>query len=329
MTLHTALLDGTRVLEEGGVGVARLTAEVLLGHAVGRDRSYLFAHGEHELTELEWLHYGRYLHERLRGMPTQYITGRQEFYGREFRVTRDVLIPRPETEHVVEVVLRHVASCVRDSVSRGDCPVEDLARAAGRKAETTLGSAGWTAGATTRLGGTVGRALPPARRPARIVDIGAGSGALAVTLELETGAETWATEISPAAAAIAARNAAALGARVHVVVGDVAAPIATGSMDLIVSNPPYVPLDQREGLQREVRDFEPHTALFGGPTGLEIYRRIVDDAPRVLRPGGWLVMELGFGCEGGVREMLAGWSEIEVTPDLAGIPRVIAARSCG
>jgi release factor glutamine methyltransferase len=110
------------------------------------------------------------------------------------------------------------------------------------------------------------------------------------------------------------------------VVGDVAAPIAAGSMDLIVSNPPYVPLDQRDGLQREVRDFEPHTALFGGPTGLEIYRRIVDDAPRVLRPGGWLVMELGFSCVDGVREMLGGWREIEVTPDLAGIPRVIAAR---
>jgi len=161
----------------------------------------------------------------------------------------------------------------------------------------------------------------------RILDIGAGSGALGVTLALETGAETWATEISPEAAAVAARNAAALGARVNVVVGDVAAPIAAGSMDLIVSNPPYVPLGQREGLQREVRDFEPHAALFGGPTGLEIYRRIVDDAPRVLRSGGWLVMELGFGCEGGVREMIGGWREIEITPDLAGIPRVIAART--
>src|ERR1019366_10385514 len=105
MTLHTALLQGTRLLEDGGIAVPRLTAEVLLAHALGRDRTWLFAHGEQELAELEWLHYGRYLHQRLQGMPTQYITKRQEFYGREFRVTPDVLIPRPETEHVVEAAL--------------------------------------------------------------------------------------------------------------------------------------------------------------------------------------------------------------------------------
>jgi release factor glutamine methyltransferase len=275
MILHTALVEGTRLLEEGGVPVPRLTAEVLLGHTLGCDRSYLFAHGEHALTEPEWLHYARYLQQRLQGMPTQYITQRQEFYGREFHVTPDVLIPRPETEHVVEVALR--------------C---------------------WQAEA-----------------PARILDIGTGSGALAVTLALETGTETWATEISASAASVAARNAVALGARVNIVVDDVMSSIAAGSMSLIVSNPPYVPLGQREELQREVRDFEPHTALFAGQTGLEIYARIVADAPRVLRPGGWLVMELGFGCEAAVREMLGGWREIEVTPDLAGIPRVIAARA--
>jgi release factor glutamine methyltransferase len=290
MTLQTALLQGTRLLEDGSIPVPRLTAEVLLGHALGRDRTYLFAHGEHELTDLEWLHYGRYLHQRLQGMPTQYITRRQEFYGREFRVTPDVLIPRPETEHVVEVALR--------------C---------------------WQAEAPAPRESNVGQALPPVNP--RILDIGTGSGALAVTLALETGTETWATEISPAAAAVAARNALELGARVRFVVGDVTSAIAAGSVSLIVSNPPYVPLGQRDGLQREVRDFEPHTALFAGPTGLEIYARIVADAPRVLRPGGWLVMELGFGCEPGVRQMLDGWREIEVTPDLAGIPRVIAAQA--
>ena len=147
-----------------------------------------------------------------------------------------------------------------------------------------------------------------------------------MTLALESDAETWATEISPAAASVAARNALALGACVHIVACDVAGAIAAGSMSLIVANPPYVPLAQRDGLQREVRDFEPHAALFAGPTGLEIYGLIVADAPRVLRPGGWLIMELGFGCEAAVRELLAGWREIEVTPDLAGIPRVIAAR---
>jgi release factor glutamine methyltransferase len=281
MTLHTALLQGSRLLEDGGIAVPRLTAEVLLAHALKRDRTYLFAHGDRALAELEWLHFGRYLHQRLQGMPTQYITQRQEFYGREFRVTPDVLIPRPETEHVVEVALR-------------------------RHALDVLGAA-----------------------PSRILDIGAGSGALAVTLALETGAETLATEISPAAASVAARNALALKARVDIVVCDVTEAVAAGSMSLVVSNPPYVPLAQRDGLQREVRDFEPHTALFAGHTGLEMYQRIVAEAPRVLRPGGWLIMELGFGCEAGVRGLLTGWQEIEVTPDLAGIPRVIAARTAG
>src|SRR5436305_2109935 len=139
MTIHTALLQGATLLEDAGIAVPRLTAEVLLGFAMGRQREYFYAHPEQELQELEWLHYGRYLHERLGGKPTQYITHRQEFYGRDFRVTPDVLIPRPETEHVVEAAL-------------------ELARGAGR-----------------------------------ILDIGTGSGALAITLALEFGTRSWAT----------------------------------------------------------------------------------------------------------------------------------------
>jgi release factor glutamine methyltransferase len=276
MTVHTALGQGARILEDAGIAVPRLTAEVLLAHAMQVERVYFFAHPERELSELEWLHYGRYLHERLGGKPTQYITRHQEFYGRDFRVTPDVLIPRPETEHVVEVAL-------------------DLASGAARGAP-------------------------------RVLDIGTGSGALAVTLRLETGAESWATEISPAAALVAADNAARLGAPVHFVVCDLMEAIAAASMDLLVSNPPYVPLAQREGLQREVRDFEPHVALFAGQTGFELYDRIVADAPRVLRPGGWLIMELGFTSLDHVQALLAGWDSLRVVPDLAGIPRVIAAR---
>jgi release factor glutamine methyltransferase len=272
MTAHTALLQGVRLLEDAGIAVSRLTAEVLLAHAIHQERVYLYAHPERELQEVEWLHYGRYLHERLNGKPTQYITGRQEFYGREFRVTPDVLIPRPETEHVVEVALR---------IARG------------------------------------------ARR---VLDVGTGSGALAVTLQLETGAEAWATDISPAAATVAAGNARRLGAPVNLAICDLMETIATGAMDLIVSNPPYVPIAQQQGLQREVRDWEPHVALFAGETGFEIYDRIVADAPRVLAPGGWLVMELGFGSSGYVADLLAGWQDVRIDPDLAGIPRVIAAR---
>jgi release factor glutamine methyltransferase len=272
MTVHTALLQGVQLLENAGIAVPRLTAEVLLGHAMRVPREYFYAHPEQDLREVEWLHYGRYLHERLGGKPTQYITHRQEFYSRDFRVTPDVLIPRPETEHVVEVAL-------------------DLARGS-----------------------------------RRVLDIGTGSGALAVTLSLELDAETWATDISPAAAMVAAANAARLQAGVRVLVCDLMDAIAPAAMDLIVSNPPYVPLAHREGLQREVRDFEPHVALFAGQTGFELYDRIVADAPRVLRPGGWLILELGFTSLDHVLGLLAGWSALHVVPDLAGIPRVIAAR---
>jgi release factor glutamine methyltransferase len=165
-----------------------------------------------------------------------------------------------------------------------------------------------------------------ARGAKRVLDVGAGSGAIAATLQLELHAEVWATDISAAAARVAAANAASLGARVQFVIADLMSAIASHSMDLIVSNPPYVPLTHRDGLQREVRDWEPHVALFAGDTGFELYDRIVADAPRVLRPGGWLVMELGFGSVSHVEPSLHAWSEVRITPDLAGIPRVIAAR---
>jgi release factor glutamine methyltransferase len=277
MTIKTALLQGVALLEDAAVPVPRLTAEVLLSHALRRERVYLFAHPEQELREVEWLHYGRYLHERIKGKPTQYVTGRQEFYGREFRVTPDVLIPRPETEHVVEVAL----SVVRNNAARG---------------------------------------------AGRLLDAGTGSGALAVTLQLETGATAFATDISASATTVAARNAANLGAAVHFTVCDLMLAFADRSIDVIVSNPPYVPLKHREGLQREVRDWEPHIALFAGETGYEMYDRIAADAARVLRPGGWLVMELGFGCADHVAGLLGTWRDVRIEPDLAGIPRVIAAR---
>ena len=272
MNIRTALLQGTELLERAGIAVPRLTAEVLLAHAMHRSREYFFAHPEQELLEVDWIHYGRYLHERLNGKPTQYITRRQEFYGREFLVTADVLIPRPETEHVVETAL-------------------ELARGA-----------------------------------RRVLDIGTGSGALAITFQLETKAEVWGSDISYAAARIAAQNAARLNAAVHFVVCDLTEAMAARSFDLILANPPYVPLAQREGLQREVRDFEPHVALFGGETGFDLYDRIAAGAPRVLRPHGWIIMELGFGSVNHVEQLFSAWRTLRIVPDLAGIPRVIAAQ---
>jgi release factor glutamine methyltransferase len=273
MTVQTALAQGTRLMEDAGIAAPRLTAEVLLSHAMRRERVYLYAHPEQELSEVQRLHYARYLHDRLKGKPTQYITQRQEFYGREFLVTPDVLIPRPETEHVVSIALK-----------------------LGRKAR-------------------------------RVLDVGTGSGALAVTLALETGAETWATDISREAIALAQENAWKLGAHASLVLCDLMSAIADGSMDLIVSNPPYVPLGEKQGLQREVRDWEPGIALFAGETGFEIYERIVGDALRVLTPAGWLILELGFGSAGYVSGLFGGqWQNVQTEPDLAGIPRVIAGR---
>lgn len=273
MTIQTALLQGTQLLEEDSIAVPRLTAEVLLSHALGREREYLYAHPEEELREVSWLHYGRYLHERLKGKPTQYITGRQEFYGRDFVVTPDVLIPRPETEHLVEAALKHV------------------------------------------------------QPENKVLDVGTGSGAIAITLGLETSAQVFATDISTAALAIAARNARRLSAPVQFLACDIAACLADHTFDVVASNPPYVPSSDKPSLQREVRDYEPAVALFAGPSGVEVYERLIQDAYRILRPNGRLLLELGYKSLEPLRQMLGtGWGEITVEQDLAGYPRVLAAR---
>ncbi len=273
MTILTALLQGTKLLEEEAIAAPRLTAEVLLTHALQRERSYLYAHPEEELSEIAWIHYGRYLHERMKGKPTQYITGRQEFYGRDFRVNSAVLIPRPETEHLVEAAIARIHP--RDVV----------------------------------------------------VDVGTGSGAVAISLALETPARVFATDISIAALHVAQANAQQLSADVAFLACDLVDALRDQSINVLVSNPPYVPRTDEPGLQREVRDYEPHVALFAGPTGLEIYERLIVEAARVLRPHGWLLLELGYNSLDPVRAMLEfGWSDIDVIPDLAGFPRVLAAR---
>ncbi len=236
--------------------------------ATGRDRAWLYAHGNDELIELWWIHYGRYLHQRIKGEPTQYVTGRQEFYGREFRVTPDVLIPRPETEHLIEAAIAHSAEA--------------------------------------------------------ILDIGTGSGAIAVTLALETKTRVIAADVSLAALHIAQQNARTLNTSVGFIACDLGAAFADGSFDLVVSNPPYVAGRDRASLQPEVRDHEPALALFGGDDGLAIYKRLIPEAARLLRPGGRLMMELGDAVL--VRAMCANWTGVEIVNDLAGIPRVLIAR---
>lgn len=275
MTLQTALQQGTELLEKQGITVPRLTAEVLLCHALRCERSYLYAHSQDELTENGWIHYGRYLNERLKGKPTQYITKKQEFYGRDFRVTPDVLIPRPETEHLVEAAVSSIKSS----------------------------------------------------GPTKIIDVGTGSGAIAVSIALETGLRLIACDISTAALGVAENNRARYGAPVAFFAGDLLSAVAPGSIDLLVSNPPYVPGADSANMQQEVRDWEPHVALFAGETGLEIYLRLIQQAQAAVKQGGQLMMELGYQSLGGVREMLAqAWTDIDVVHDLAGWPRVITAK---
>lgn len=273
LTIAQALAQGAKLLDDARVSVPRLTAEVLLAHAIGCERSWLYAHSDEELREVWWIHYGRYLHQRLSGAPTQYVTGRQEFYGRDFRVTPDVLIPRPETEHLIEA------------------------------------------------------ALELAGDSRRILDIGTGSGAIAVTLALElTEARVIATDKSEPAIRIAAANAHRLQACVAFMVTDLAACFADHSFDLVVCNPPYVPSADQANIQREVRDHEPAVALYGGADGLEVYRRLIPEAERVLASGGRLIMEIGFSIHEAVGAMLASWSEVQTRSDLAGLPRVMTAR---
>jgi release factor glutamine methyltransferase len=273
MTLQTAILQGRKLFTDAGILAPRLTAEVLLAHAIGCQRSWLFAHSDEELRELWWIHYGRYLHQRLSGMPTQYITGKQEFFGRDFRVTPDVLIPRPETEHVIEAALKCTAA---------------------------------------KVGVT-------------ILDIGTGSGAIAVTLALETKARVAATDISRPALRVAQQNSFRLEAKVDFIECDLGCALSNSSVDLVVSNPPYVPEADRATLQREVRDHEPTLALFAGADGLAIYRRLVPEAARLLKPGGRLILELGHTSLDPVRQMLDGlWRDIEIIHDLAQVPRALS-----
>ena len=274
MKIQTALVQGTEILEKAAVPVPRLTAEVLLCHALRCERAYLYAHGNDELIERAWIHYGRYLNARLRGKPTQYITYKQEFYGREFYVDERVLIPRPETEHLVEAALAWLQD--RTSVT--------------------------------------------------VLDVGTGSGAIAISVALESNRTVWASDLSVQALEVAERNRRDYQASVGFFAGDLLEAVRPESLDLLISNPPYVPGADAANMQREVRDWEPHIALFAGDTGLEIYRRLITGAARSVRRGGRLLMELGYRSLEDVCAMLAvHWTEIEVISDLAGLPRVIGA----
>lgn len=287
MQLRAALRQGLKTLLEHQVPSAQLAAELLLMHVLGRDRSFLHAHAEMELPDEAAGRYFRLIAERTTGKPTQYITGHQEFWGLDFEVNPDVLIPRPETEHVVEQVI-------------------ELASRRGLSREARL----------------------------RIVDVGTGSGCIALALASEfPHAIIFGADISRLALVVASRNALRLGLpeRVKFLESDLLARFLDsdflGSFDFVLSNPPYVGRDEVEMVQREVREFEPQLAWGGLEHGDLIYSRLFPQALQALRPGGYVVVEIGYNMRERVLAVMGReWEEVEVRPDLAGIPRVISAR---
>jgi len=305
MQLKQALMSAVDRLDADDVGSPRLNAEVLLMFVLGVSRAYLYAHPERELTAEEESRYNEVLAQRATGMPSQYITGHQEFWGLNFIVSPGVLIPRPETEHLVETVL-------------------ELAR------------------------GVV--------RP-KIVDVGTGSGAIALALAHELkNAEVYAVDVSAEALELARANAVRLqlDGRVkfaqcdvlttmedlHAVASEATSPRTNErsrgtsiseqfrDFDLVVSNPPYVGFDEADKVQKSVREFEPRVAVFAGERGLDVIGPLIEQAHHALKPGGWLAMEIGYSMRDAVVDLLTPtmWEEVRVVPDLQGIPRVVAAK---
>ncbi len=269
---------------------------------LGCDRAYLYAHPERELTTDEAAHYDEALARRATGVPAQYITGDQEFWGLDLIVSPAVLIPRPETEHVVETVLDLISSPASGQKSDSEQKKDQA-----QQPQTGVS-------APHRL---------------RIVDVGTGSGAIALALAAELpAAEIHATETSSAALEVARANAARLEltARIEFHQSDLLAGFAPSSFAFVVSNPPYVGESEEDTVQLEVRKFEPRHAVFAGPTGMEVIDRLIPQALTVLRPGGWLVFEISGTIAEAVQQRLAGWLEVALTKDLQGIPRVAAAR---
>ena len=270
LTLRAVLEQAeSRLLEGPHPERARQDAETLLRVAMERDRTWLLTHKNRSIEADEAGRLNEALSRRIAGEPIQYITGETEFYGLPFRVTRDVLIPRPETEHVVEKAI----------------------------------------------------AIAREFRQPRIVDVGTGSGAIAVALAHNLpNTEVTAIDSSPSALALAKMNAArnGVGERIRFFEGDLLAPVAGEKFDLVVSNPPYVAESERGTLAVEVLEFEPAMALFAGEDGLDVYRRLIPAAHKVLAASGAIVLEIGFGQAEPVRALinLHGFGEIEIAPDL-------------
>ena len=297
ITVRDALKQGIAQLRAAKISSYTLAAELLLLHAASRERTWLFSHPEEILPASVAENYFALLQHRASGEPTQHLTGKQEFWGLEFLVTPDVLIPRPETENLIEVALDRLALRDLRSKHSQNMSGEDLT----------------------------------------IADIGTGSGCIAVALAKELPAATlYATDISPKALTVAQQNAARLGFsnRIHFLESnlfDSFSPLATRHspllFDVVLSNPPYIARKDVHTLPVEVRDHEPETALFGGEEGYELYAALILQAEQFLKPGGLLVLELGHNSLPAIQPLLESpaWTNLLVTNDLANIPRVLSA----
>ena len=280
-------MQGVRRLLGAGIDSARLDAELLLGCALGVSREELILAAAKNLSVAESYRYEDLLVRRLNREPLAYITGRQEFWSLDFLVSGDVLVPRPETEMLVEFALSHLAEATNSE-------------------------------------------LP------RILELGTGSGAIAVALATELPqAQIVATEISPAALAIARRNASRNGVSdaIRFLEGDLFSALAEdleNYFDLIISNPPYIPRDEISTLDAEVSRWEPHAALDGGVDGLDFYRRIAEQAPAYLRQYGAVAVEIGAAMGAVVSALFrnrAAYVDTQVHQDYSGRDRVMLARA--
>ncbi|GIP40924.1 release factor glutamine methyltransferase [Paenibacillus sp. J31TS4] len=298
-TMKEAYLQASSFLEKQGVPEAASCAELLLQHLMGWSRTAFLLNLEEPFPEERHAEWTGLLARKAAGEPVQYIIGEQEFYGLPFAVDPSVLIPRPETELLVEEMIRR-----------------------GRRLWPDAG---------TDSASTGGSGCAPAPVAA---DIGAGSGAICVTLAVQCPAwQVHAVDLSSAALQTARRNAERLGAdRIVFHHGDLLEPLITSriAVDILVSNPPYIPSGEVLGLQREVAGHEPHSALDGGPDGLDLYRRMVRQLEELPRYPRLIGLEVGMGQAEAVRELLqrsGPWREIVIVPDLAGIGRHVVAEA--
>jgi release factor glutamine methyltransferase len=290
---------------------ARQDAETLLLRILNKTKAWLITHPDKELTDFESGSYTDFIARRQRGEPIQYIIGETEFYRLPFLVTPDVLIPRPETELLVECASQLIPTFDnRPSRLLQFRKIHQFRHAEKRSRDGDPNSTGW---------------------PPRVLDIGTGSGAIAISIAHDwSEAEITAIDSSAAALDVARSNAKRLGFanQIRFLQGDLLAPVAEEKFDIVVSNPPYVPSTDRDSLAVEVRDHEPALALFAGPGGLDIYRRLIPQAFASLATGGFIALEIGYGQSQPISDLLtaSGFQKIEFVPDLQSIPRVAVAQ---